>query len=265
MTAPTDADATPTGGVLAYMAKNSVAANIVMLILIGGGLLMLPRIKQEVFPQFELDLVLINVPYPGASPQEVEEGVVLPIEEAVRGVDGIQEVRSTAQEGVGVVTLELLLGANPDRVLADVKSAVDRITSFPSDVEEPVVSRPAFTSGVISVVVYGDGGESALRVLADRVREDLLADDRITTVELSGVRPLEISVEVPQANLRAYGLNLSDVSQAIRTASLDVPAGRRQDAPGRGAAAHHRASGAGRGVPQHRGARWARRLPSHGR
>ncbi|MFK7991401.1 MAG: efflux RND transporter permease subunit [Sandaracinaceae bacterium] len=213
------------GGVLAYMAKNSVAANVVMLILIGGGLLMVPRITQEVFPQFELDLVLINVPYPGASPQEVEEGVVLPIEEAVRGVDGIQEARSTAQEGVGVVTLELLLGANPDRVLADVKSAVDRITSFPSDVEEPVVSRPAFTSEVISVVVYGDAEEDALRVLADRVREDLLADDRITTVELSGVRPLEISVEVPQANLRSYGLTLSDVSQSIRAASLDVPAG----------------------------------------
>ena len=110
-------------GPLAWMAQNSVASNVLMLILVVGGLLMIPRIKQEVFPEFELDLILINVPYPGASPEEVEQGVVLPIEEAVRAVDGVKEVRSTATEGVGVVTLELLLGSNADRVLADVEEA----------------------------------------------------------------------------------------------------------------------------------------------
>jgi multidrug efflux pump subunit AcrB len=212
-------------GALAWMAENSVAANVLMLILIAGGLLMIPQIKQEVFPEFELDLVLINVPYPGASPEEVEQGVILPLEEAVRGVDGIKEVRSTAQEGVGVVTLELLLGANGDRVLADVKSAVDRITSFPTDVEEPVVSRPAIRSEVIGLVVYGDTGEAQLRSVADRVRDDLLAQEGITTVELSGIRPLEISVEIPQERLRSYGLTHRQVADAIRAASVDVPGG----------------------------------------
>ncbi|HJL19670.1 MAG TPA: efflux RND transporter permease subunit [Sandaracinaceae bacterium LLY-WYZ-13_1] len=212
-------------GALAWMAQNSVASNVLMLILIAGGLLMIPQIKQEVFPEFDLDMVLINVPYPGASPEEVEQGVILPIEEAVRGVDGIKEVRSTAQEGVGVVTLELLLGADADRVLADVKSAVDRITSFPTDVEEPVVSRPALRGEVISLVVHGDASESQIRSIADRVRDDLLAEEGITTIELSGVRPLEISVEIPQERLRAHGLTHGQVADAIRAASIDVPGG----------------------------------------
>lgn len=212
-------------GPFVWMAKNSVAANVLMLILIVGGLFLVPRVKQEVFPEFELDLVLINVPYPGASPEEVEQGVILPIEEAVRAVDGIKEVRSTAQEGVGVVSLELLLSADADRVLADVKSAVDRITSFPSDVEEPVVARPALRGEVISLVVYGDAGEAELRSIGERVRDDLLADPGITTVELSGIRPLEISVEVPQESLRRYGLTHEQVAGAIRQASIDLPAG----------------------------------------
>lgn len=212
-------------GPLAWMAPNSVASNVLMLILIVGGLLMIPRIKQEVFPEFELDLILINVPYPGASPEEVEQGVVLPIEEAVRAVDGVKEVRSTAGEGVGTVVLELLLGADADRALADVKSAVDRITSFPTDVEEPVVSRPAIRGEVISLIVYGDASEAQLRHIAERVREDLLAEDDITTVELSGIRPLEIAIDVPQENLRRFGLTHSDVATAVRAASQDVPAG----------------------------------------
>ena len=122
-------------GALAWMTQNSVAANVLMLLLIVGGLVAIPRIKQEVFPEFELDLVVIQVPYPGASPEEVEQAVILPIEEAVRAVDGIKEVRSTAQEGNGAVTCELLLGADADRALADINSAVDRIASFRADVE----------------------------------------------------------------------------------------------------------------------------------
>ena len=222
---PPAADGSDQKGVLAWMARNSVASNVLMLVLVAGGLLMIPRIKQEVFPEFELDLVVIQVPYPGASPEEVEQGVILPIEEAVRGVDGIKEVRSTAQEGVGVVTVELLLGANGDRVLADVKSAIDRVTSFPTDVEEPVVARPALRGEVISLIVHGDASEAALRQIAERVRDDLLTEEGITTIELSGIRPLEIAIDIPQESLRAHGLTHSDVANAIRAASIDVPAG----------------------------------------
>ncbi|MBX3271806.1 MAG: efflux RND transporter permease subunit [Sandaracinaceae bacterium] len=220
-----DDDGASERGALAWMTKNSVAANVLMLFLIAGGLFAIPRIKQEVFPEFELDLVLINVPYPGASPEEVEQAVILPVEEAVRAVDGIKEVRSTATEGVGVITCELLLGANGDRVLADIKSAVDRVTSFPADVERPVVTRPQIRGEVISVVVYGEADEASLRTLAERVRDDLLNDDGITTVDLSGIRPLEISVDVPQDTLRSYGLTHRDVADAIRAASIELPGG----------------------------------------
>ena len=220
-----DAIATKKDGPLAWMAKNPVASNLLMLLLIVGGLLTVPRVRQEVFPEFELDLVLINVPYPGASPAEVEQGVILAVEEAVRGVDGVKEVRSTASESAGTVVIELLLGASPDRALADVKSAVDRITSFPKDVERPVVSLAQSRRQVISVMVSGDVSEKALRDVAERVRDDLLDSRAVTIVQLAGVRPLEVSVEVPRAELRRYGLTIDQVAQRVSAASVEVPGG----------------------------------------
>ncbi|MEZ4227312.1 MAG: efflux RND transporter permease subunit [Polyangiaceae bacterium] len=207
------------------MTKNAVASNLLMLVLIIGGLLTLPSIKQEVFPEFELDFVLVTVPYPGASPSEVEQGVVLALEEAVRSVDGIKEVRGTASEGVGTLVIELLLGTNTDRALADVKSAVDRVTSFPKDVERPVVSLAQSRRQVVSIVVHGDASEKALREYAERVRDDLLSDGKITLVELSGVRPPEVSIEVPREQLRRYGLTLDQIAQRVGAASVEIPGG----------------------------------------
>ena len=212
-------------GMLAWMTKNPVASNLLMLVLIIGGLLTLPSIKQEVFPEFELDLILINVAYPGASPAEVEQGVILAVEEAVRAIDGIKEVRSTAAEGVGVVVVELMHGENPDRALADVKSAVDRVTSFPKDVERPIVSLALNRRQVVSVVVHGDVAEKALKELGDRVRDDLLDSGQITVVELAGVRPLEVSVEVPRAELRRYDLTLDQIAQRVTASSVELPGG----------------------------------------
>ena len=220
-----DPTATSRKGPLAWMAQNSVAANLVMLIFLVGGLLMISRVKQEVFPEFDLDQVVIQVPYPGASPAEVEQGVILAVEEAVRGIDDVKEVRSTATEGMGVVTVELILGANADRALADIKSAVDRVTSFPEDIERPVVSLALMRRQVISLVIYGDKSEAELRRLADRTRDELLDLPEITSVELDGVRPLEISVEVPQAELRRYGLTLDGIASTIRAASVEMPGG----------------------------------------
>jgi multidrug efflux pump subunit AcrB len=214
-------------GPLAWMAKNPVAANVVMAILMIGGLVMMlgGQIRQEVFPEVELDVVTVSVPYPGASPEEVEQGVLLAIEEAVRGLDGVKEVRSTAMEGTGAVTVELLLGTNPDRALSDVKSAVDRITSLPEDAERPIISLATNRNQVISLVLYGDVEEAAMRQLAERARNDLLADKRITQVELAGVRAPEVSVEIPLERLRQHGLTLEGVAQALKRASVDLPGG----------------------------------------
>ncbi|CAN0590968.1 unnamed protein product, partial [Laminaria digitata] len=188
------------------MAKNSVASNLLMLLLVVGGLLAAMSIKQEVFPEFDLDLIQIGVPYPGASPAEVEQGIVLAIEEEVRGMDGVKKVSSSSVEGAGGVTVELELGVDPNKALADAKAAVDRISSFPEDAEEPTVSLVSNRRQVIQVVLHGNASEEALRQLAERVREDLLLRPNITYVDLSGIRAREIAVEVSQDSLRAYDL-----------------------------------------------------------
>jgi len=213
-------------GPIAWMAKNAIASNVLMLILIVGGLVTLSSgIKQEVFPEVELDVVSISVLYPGASPSEVEQGVVLAVEEAVRGIDGVKKVTSSAMEGQASTLVELLLGTDTDRALNDIKSAVDRITSFPENVERPTVSILSNRQQVISVVLYGDVDEATLRSVAENSRRTLLQDPRITYVELSGIRPLEISIEVPQRQLRKYALTLDEVAARVRAASVDLPGG----------------------------------------
>jgi len=212
-------------GPLSWMAGNSVASNLLMVALIFGGLLFIRFIKQEVFPEFALDIVTVSVVYPGASPEEVERAVTKAIEENVRGVDGVKKVSSTSAEGQASVVVELMLNTNADRALSDIKSAVDRIQTFPADVERPIVSVVQLRSEVISLVLYGDASEASLRALAEQTRDGLLQNENISTVELAGVRPFEISVEIPRDTLRTYNLTLEQVAQAIRAANVEVPAG----------------------------------------
>ncbi len=226
MTDPAKFDPDKERGVIAWTAKNAVAANVLMLILIVGGIVTLASgIKQEVFPEVELDVVSISVIYPGASPAEVEQAVVLAVEEAVRGIDGVKKVTSSAMEGQASTLVELLLNSDKDRALNDVKSAIDRITSFPEDVERPTVSLLSNRQQVISIVLYGDVDESTLRSVAENSRRTLLQDPRITYIELSGIRPLEISIEVPQAELRRHGLTIDEVAARVRAASVELPGG----------------------------------------
>jgi len=214
------------GGALRWMAKNAVAANVLMLVLIVGGLVTLASsITQEVFPEIDLDEIHVGIAYPGASPAEVEQAVLLVIEEAVRGLDGVKEVRSSATEGGATVNVKLLLSADPDRVINDVKGAIDRISSFPEDVERPTVSVVSNKLQVISVVLYGEIDEAVLRAVAEDTRRGLLHDPRITSVELSGVRPLEISIDVPQRKLRQHGLTLTGIADRVRAASVELPGG----------------------------------------
>ncbi len=208
-----------------WMARNHVAANILMIVLIVGGLLKGFSIKQEVFPEVDLDMVQVTVAYPGAGPEEVEEGILRKIEENLSGVDGIEEIRSTATEGAGVVTAEVASGEDPDLVLQDIKAEVDRIVTFPEDAEKPVIAKLVNRSEVISVVVYGNVSDRALREQAEEIREELLAVPGITQVDLSGVRPYEISIEIPEENLRRYALTLEEVAGRVRSASLDLPGG----------------------------------------
>ncbi|PLY02172.1 MAG: AcrB/AcrD/AcrF family protein [Desulfuromonas sp.] len=208
-----------------WMAQNHVAANLLMMVFIFGGLILGFNIKQEVFPEVALDRVLVRVAYPGAGPAEVEEGVILKIEENLTGVDGIKQIKSVAGEGFASVVAEVTTEADIDLVLADIKSEVDRITTFPRDAEKPVISKLLNRREVITVVVSGEIPQRSLRELAEQVRDELLLDDNITQVDLSGIRPYEISVEVDEENLRRYNLTFDRIAQRIREASVDLPGG----------------------------------------
>ncbi len=212
-------------GAVQWMADNHVASNILMLVLVVGGLIIGKGIKQEVFPEFELDRISVTVAYPGASPAEVEDGIILPIENAVSGVDNIKRITATASESVGSVSIEIMEGADTDEVLNDVKSEVDRIRTFPEDAEKPNIAKVSNRREVMNLVVYGDVSERAIFEQAERIRDDLLGKPEITQCDLSAVRAEEISIEISEQTLRSYNLTLPRVANIIRSASLDIPGG----------------------------------------
>ncbi|MBI9079864.1 MAG: efflux RND transporter permease subunit [Pseudodesulfovibrio sp.] len=214
-----------TKGPIAWMAGNSVAANLLMVVLLVGGLAFGMQIKQEVFPEFSIDTVNVSVSYPGASPEEVEQGIVLAVEQAVQGLDGVKEVTSTSSEGSANISIEALEGADLQKLTQDVKSEVDRISSFPEESEDPVVSEASRKRDVLSIMVYGNQDLVVLRELTEQLREELISDPGVTQVELSEVSGLQISVEVPQDKLRAHNITLETVAQRLRNASVDLPGG----------------------------------------
>lgn len=212
-------------GPIKWMAHHPVSANLLMLVLLLGGLFAATRIKQEVFPDFELDMVRIAVPYPGASPQEVERGILLAVEEAIQGLEGIKKLTSRASEGVGTVTVEMLEGEDIQRLAQEIKAEVDRIATLPGEAEEPKVTILARKRYVVSLALHGNQSERVLREYGEFVRERLLQDPEITQAELTSVRNYEISVDIPQDTLRAYGLTLAEVAERIRRASVELPGG----------------------------------------
>ena len=179
-------------GPVAWMVHNRITPNILMLVLLVGGLFMTTRIKQEVFPEFTLDIVTVRVPYPGSSPEEVEQGIVLAIEENVRGIVGVKEITATAAESIGTVTLELDEAADAQTVYQDIEQQVSRITTFPEDAEKPVVTLAARRREVLDLQLYGNASEWVLREIGERVRDQLLQADGITQVDFDSVRDFEV-------------------------------------------------------------------------
>lgn len=212
-------------GPVAWMAKSSVAANLLMVFIILVGIVAASSIVQEVFPEASLDQIQVRVAYPGASPEEVEDGIVKRIEEQIEGVEGIRRIVSVAAENVGVVTAQLELSANPQKALDDIKSEVDRITSFPADAEEPQVQEMTTRRQVIQLAVHGDVSERTLKELANRLKDDLSSESGISYISVGGVRDYEVSIEVSEDAMRTYGLSLEQVTLAVRRGSLDLPGG----------------------------------------
>jgi len=211
--------------VISWFARNGVAANLLMVLLLLGGAAAATTTVQEVFPEFSLDAVQIRVTYPGGSPEEVEQSIVRRIEDRIEGVEGIDRVLGTAAENVGFVTAELKRGTDLSRARTDIKSEVDRITAFPEQAEQPIVTEVTNRQQALQVALYGDASERVLKELAERVKNDLTQDPQISFIQVGGVRDYEISVEVSRENLRRYGLTLGQVAQLVRQGSLDLPGG----------------------------------------
>ena len=211
--------------VISWFARNGVAANLLMGMIIIGGLFTLTDLKKEVFPEFSSGIITVTVPYLGAAPEEVEEGVCVRIEEAVADSEGIKRITSNAMEGRGTVTLELLPGTDARRVLDDVRSRVDAIDTFPEEAEQPIIREVTLRRQVINVAVSGDADEATLKRMGERVRDELSALPSVSQVELASARPYEISIEVSEESLRRHGLTFDDVARAVRRSSLDLPGG----------------------------------------
>jgi multidrug efflux pump subunit AcrB len=208
-----------------WFARNHVAANLIMLMLVVGGLATIPVITQKTFPDIDIDMIRIDVEYRGAAPEEVEEGVCIRIEEEIEGVEGIDEIRSSAVEGACAVIVELLTGADEDQALTDIKNRVDAIDTFPEETEKPVISHVIIRRAVVDVAISGDVDERALKELGQRVRDEIAALPEVTQAELQSARPYEISIEVSEESLRRHGLKFDQVVQAVRRSSLDLPGG----------------------------------------
>ena len=208
------------------MAKNGIAANVVMLFLVLAGLASARNLVQEVLPELSLDRVQILVPYPGAAPEEVEESIVRRIEEQIRAVDGLSRVEATASEGLASVIAEFASGTDVNRALNETKAEVDRIPTFPAAAERPEIREITSRQSVIRLLVYGDVPERTLKELAYGIEEGISALPDVSLAEVSGARPYEISIEVPLRRLRALGLTLDDIAFAVRQSSLELSAGR---------------------------------------
>ncbi|HEX5053204.1 MAG TPA: efflux RND transporter permease subunit [Planctomycetota bacterium] len=214
-------------GFFAWFTQNHVAATLIAFTFVVAGLAALlgGRVRREVFPEIAPNIVTVQVTYPGATPTEVEHGVCLRIEEVVEGVTGVDKITSSANEGTGLVVIETLQDADVGRVLDDVKNRVEAITNLPVEAETPIVSRLVVRKEVVNVSIYGDVPELTLKRLAEQSREALAALPEVSQVELDAVRPYEISIEVSEVAMRRHALTFDDVARAVRSGSLDLPAG----------------------------------------
>jgi multidrug efflux pump subunit AcrB len=212
------------GGIISWFARNPVAANLLMGVIMAAGLFTALTIKKEVFPEFSLEQVIITVPYRGGSPQEVEEGVLVRIEEAIQAVDGIKKIRSRANEGFGSVTVEMRTGYDIQKLTNDIKVRVDGISTFPVETERPIVEELVISNEVLWVNIYGDVDDVTLKRLTDKTRDEITALPEVSQAE-TFTRNFEISIEVSESKLREYGLTFNDVARAVRSSSIDLPAG----------------------------------------
>ncbi len=211
--------------IIAWFARNHVAANLLMAMTVVAGLVALPTIQQKSFPDIDIEAIQVTVVYLGAAPEEVEDGVCMRIEEVLQGIDGIEKMVAIAAEGACNVTAELISGYDVDRALSEIKNAVDGIDTFPVDTEKPIVNHFEIRRRALQLALSGDASERTLKQIGQRLRDEISALPGITQVELGNVRADEISIEVSEETLRRHRLGFDQVVDAVRRSSLDLPGG----------------------------------------
>lgn len=210
---------------IGWFANNPVAANLVMILIVMAGLSALPSIAQKAFPEIEIEIVSIAVPYLGAAPEEVERGVCVRIEEEIFSLTGIDRITSSSSEGACGVSAELVKNYPIDRAVSEIKNAVDGITTFPVETEKPIIQHYQFKRNALQLALFGHASERALKLYGEQIRDEIAALPGVTQVELANARAYEMSIEVPEESLRRHGLTFDQVLQAVRRSSLDMPGG----------------------------------------
>lgn len=210
---------------IAWFANNHVAANLLLGLIVVAGVVGLSAMPQKSFPDIDVPIITVTVPYLGAAPEEVEEGVCIRIEEEVEGIEGVEQIRSTSNEGVCTVSIELFEDTDKSQALDDVKNRVDSIVTFPEETEQPIINLVTPIRPVLDIAITGPSRERTLKVLGQQVRDDIAKLPGVTQVELKNIRPYEISIEVSEESLRRNNLTFSQVARVIRNNSLDLPGG----------------------------------------
>lgn len=212
-------------GMIAWFAKNSVVANLLLVLILAAGLLAVGDLKQEVYADFALDIVTVRADYRGAGPEDVEEGICIRFEEAVQGIEGIKKITTTATEGRGSMVLEIHTGYDARTLMEDVKARIDAIDTFPEEVELPIVEQAMRRFQVINIAIAGQTDLETLKRLGERVRDELTALPDISEAELRNAPPYEISIEVSEGAMRRWHLTFDEVANAVRRFSVDLPGG----------------------------------------
>ena len=212
--------------VIAYFIKFPVAVNVFIFAFIGFGIAGVLGMKSSFFPLVDSRNISISVTYPGASPEEIEEGIVLKIEDNLKGIVGVDRVTSVSMENSARINVEILKGKNIDVVLSDVKNAVDRVPSFPSGMEPPIIAKIENIRSTISLIVYGDNISLAtLKQYARTIENDIRGVEGISQVSLSGFPDQEIEIAVRESDLQAYNLSFTEVSNAVSKSNLLITGG----------------------------------------
>ena len=212
-------------GIISSFLKNPVLANILMLLILIGGVISASFMVREIFPEFSLDVVSVSVAYPGADPEEVEEGICLKLEEALNGIEGIKNITITAQEGVGSAAIECQDGVDVTKVKDKIETEINSITTFPKDSEPPVIKELTIRKQVLFIALWGDLPERQLKSTAKGLEQELLALNGISQVDIQGIRDDEISIEISEEILRKYNLTFSAIANAVNKNGMNFPAG----------------------------------------